>query len=230
MDPPELSPERTTRERNNWFFESPEFNQWTHNASEILWLTGKPGDGKTVLAYCLRDHLSQGCTFNDPTDIAFSTCKSWSDNAAETALSSVARVLCTLVVQLLRINPERNKLVTRQYQQLLERPSSPRASLVSEAQLSASWKVLSACITLLPSQQTILIIDGVDGIEDEGTRRSFLRNLLSMHREVLARGVIDCKFFVTSRPYHDITEELRKFPNIERDKERQGKLPKDAAE
>jgi hypothetical protein len=76
----------------------------------------------------------------------------------------------------------------------------------------------------LPSQQAIIIVDGVDGIAVEGMRQSFPRNLLSMHKEVLARGVIDCKIFVTSRPFDDITRELKEVPNIKRDKERQGKL------
>ncbi|KAJ5564266.1 hypothetical protein N7513_000508 [Penicillium frequentans] len=74
---------------------------------------------------------------------------------------------------------------------------------------------------VLPSQQAIIIVDGVDEITAEEMRRSFLRNLLSMHEEVLAGGVLDCKIFITSRSFNDITQELKSVPNIERDKERQ---------
>lgn len=211
-------------ERVTWFFESPEFNQWSEGDSEILWLSGKPGDGKTVLTFCLRDHLNQYCTFNKPRDIAFSMCRSppASDSTTETALYQVIRILSTLVVQLLRVNPERRKLVTQQCQlQGLLIP--PTTSSLSGLQVSDLWKVLSASIMVLPSQQAIIIVDGVDEIIVEEMRRSFLRNLLSMREEVLAGGVLDCKIFITSRSFNDITQELKSVPNIERDKERQGK-------
>jgi hypothetical protein len=135
MDPQKDNYE-LVRERITWFlfFESPEFNQWSQRTSEILWLSGRPDDGKTVLAFCLRDHLSQNCTFNDPTDIAFSICRSSLGSATETALYQVARILSTLVVQLLRINPERRKLVTQQCQ-LLRLLTPLTASSLSELQL-----------------------------------------------------------------------------------------------
>lgn len=128
-------------------------------------------------------------------------------------------------MQLLQRNLKRLKPVTHQLQ-LLESLSSPTTSSVSELQLQHLWKVLSASLIALPSQQLIIIIDGVDEITGEKARQTFLKNLLHLHKEVLAGGVVQFKIFLTSRAYDDIQKELKGIPNIERDKERHGKLIK----
>lgn len=69
-----------------------------------------------------------------------------------------------------------------------------------------------------------MIVDGVDEFGEEAIKL-FLRNLLSMHRELIVEGVLNCKIILTSRPYDTIAQELKDVTTLTRDKERQGKLP-----
>lgn len=205
-----------------WFFESPEFNHWVEKFSEILWLSGKPGDGKTTLAFCIWDQLRQDRTYNTQRDIAFSICGLL--QGGDTGLCQIARILSTLIVQLTRGSSKRRELVTGQHR-LLQSLSPPSSSSVSEPQIDDLWRLLSALIMALPSHQLIIIIDAVDEIRGEAARQKFLKNLLQLHKQVLAEGRgIDFKILVTSRSYDDITKELKALPSIERDTERQGRL------
>lgn len=113
----------------NWFFESHEFNQWSQNASEILWLSGIAGDGKTTLAFCLRDSLIQNSTFNNPVDIAFYSRFGKGDRGVpidrkKQPEAFVSRVLSLLIAQLLAKNPERRDSVTQHFE-ILGPPKPP---------------------------------------------------------------------------------------------------------
>ncbi|KAJ5362539.1 hypothetical protein N7541_003383 [Penicillium brevicompactum] len=211
------------REGLTWFFESQEFNQWNQNASEILWLSGGPGDEKTTLAFCLLDHLNQNSTFNNHADIAFFTRTRSEERPAPNErpeqLVDCPWVLSTLIAQLLRKSHERRDLVT-QHLKLLGPPTPSTIRSPSIFQTSHLWKVLSASIKVLPSQQTIIILDSLDEFETQAIK-PFLRNLLGMHRELIAEGVLDCKIILISRPHETIVRELKDVTTLTRDKERQ---------
>ena len=136
--------------------------------------------------------------------------------------AQVARLLLTLVCQLLRSSSTRLGRVDDQFQlsdlNIAALPENPPPAL-----LHTLWRILCASIVALPQRSVILIIDGIDKINDEVTRRAFLRNLLRLEDEVLSHHTDVLRILISSRSYPDILEELSSVEKIERDKERQRK-------
>jgi Cdc6-like AAA superfamily ATPase len=205
----------------DWFFESPEFNQWYSHDSEFLWLSGTPKSGKTLLSFCLWDRLKRNWTYTNTGDIVIFFCLPPSDSRA-TATDQTAQVLSTIVRQLLHSNQKRLELVVQQCpmpELLRQRISmSPSQLLLNEL-----WKILSASVIAVPSHPVIIIIDGIDELRTEEARQIFLQNLLQLQSEVKSKGVRGFKIFITSKPFNDIRKTLTGVLNIEKDKERQRK-------
>ncbi|KAJ3502542.1 hypothetical protein NMY22_g18549 [Coprinellus aureogranulatus] len=53
--------ERRTDGTGTWFIDSGEFRQYIEEKGCMLWCTGKPGSGKTILASTSIEHLRQAC-------------------------------------------------------------------------------------------------------------------------------------------------------------------------
>lgn len=200
-----------------WFFESPEFNQWGHE-SGMLWLSGIPGSGKTTLSFHLWDSLKRNQTFNTTEDIVaffWSYRKAPADNQA-------AQILSTIVNQLLHSNRKRLELVAQQcpVPKLSRQPTpvSPSQSFLDEL-----WNILLVSVMVVPTCPVTIIIDGIDELRTEGTRQMFCKNLLLLHTELASKGIRGFKIFITARPYNDIKKVFTGVLNVERDKERQRK-------
>ncbi|RYP49296.1 hypothetical protein DL768_004979 [Monosporascus sp. mg162] len=203
----------------DWFFESPEFNQWNSRDFELLWLSGIPGSGKTTLSFYLWDHLKRNRTYTDTGDIVIFFCSTLF-GIRSTAESQIAQVLAKIISQLLHSDQKRLELVVQQcpMPELLRQriPISP-----SQPFLNGLWKILSASVVAVPSRPVIIIIDGIEVLRSEEARQMFLQNLLQLKNEVKSKGVRGSKIFITSVPFHDIKKALTGVLNIEKDKERQ---------
>ncbi|RYO97166.1 hypothetical protein DL765_011288 [Monosporascus sp. GIB2] len=201
----------------DWFFESPEFNQWNSHDSELLWLSGIPASGKTTLSFYLSDRLKRNRTYTNAGDIVISLCSPPSETRA-TAENQIAQVLGTIISQLLHSDRKRLELVVQQCP-MPEQPRHPTPSSPPQPFLNELWKILSASVMAVPSRPVIIIIDGIDEVRTEEARQMFLQNLLQLNNEVKSKGVRGFKVFITSRPFDDIKKALNGVLNIEKDKE-----------
>jgi hypothetical protein len=197
-----------------WFFDSPELDQWVRE-SGLLWLSGGPASGKTTVSFCLWDKLKQNETFATKEDIAV-----FFFSNLEHTKNQVAQILTAIIYQLLHSNRERLEFVIQNY------PVGSLAfqtSLVSPSPslLDYLWKILFVSITAVPTCPTTLIIDGFDELRTEVERRAFCNNLLRLQTEIATKGTRGFKTFITARPYNDIKKALTGVLTIERDKERQ---------
>ncbi|KAI2621919.1 hypothetical protein GGS26DRAFT_255256 [Hypomontagnella submonticulosa] len=205
----------------DWFFESPEFEQWQSSGSAFLSLFGPPDSGKTFLSIHLQQRIVSNQTYNTNEDIAIYLSLPVLD-VEETPEIQTMRLLGTLISQLLRKDNGRLKLVFQRcpLPELSNFKDFPNLPLEQQPLLNKLWETLSTSVTAVPSRQIILIIDGIDSLKTEQSRQIFLRNLIHLHREA-SSIVAGFKILITSRPLDDIKKELVGLPSIDKDKERQ---------
>ncbi|KAH6908121.1 hypothetical protein BKA70DRAFT_1076143, partial [Coprinopsis sp. MPI-PUGE-AT-0042] len=94
-----------------WFIESEVFKQWLSGQLIILWGTGMPGSGKTVLTSIVIDYLQEYAKRHGPkVTVAFAYCR-------YTEPIPVQQILAALVCQLLECYPFLFPLVKAMYEE-----------------------------------------------------------------------------------------------------------------
>ena len=196
-----------TEESLEWFHDSPEFKSWiSTDDSTCLWLHGRPGDGKTVVATYLRQSLSNPIDPSQKRDIASIFC-----SRGETEIGMVWSLATQLSFRIDQADAEPSKVALPGF----SRDHSEEADLRLNI-----WKVLEALILLLPEHEVIFIIDGFDEIKAR-TRIRFLRSLHDLEKNI--RGTAIIRILISCRDYPDIRDALGHCSTIERGKEWNGK-------
>ena len=175
--------EHRTPGTGQWLLDSAEFKQWENEPGRILFASGMPGAGKTMIAAIVVDHLSAGA---DPT--AGVACTFYNYSRAKE--QSLRNILANLLEQLLRarthLDNDMKTLFTRFASRDLKAPEAdrPDAPQLIDAISSVAQKSSRLCI----------IIDALDEYtDDDGTRERLLRELLLLQKTTKAN------IFVTSR-------------------------------
>ncbi|KAH6908062.1 hypothetical protein BKA70DRAFT_1103931, partial [Coprinopsis sp. MPI-PUGE-AT-0042] len=155
-----------------WLLEGSMFQWWLETQSAILWGTGMPGAGKTVLASVVIKHLQALAQASSDVCVAFVYCR-------YTEPMKVRDILAALVRQLLERFPHLLSVVEDLHtQHSLERTTPTQAELIG-----AIRKIFS-CFRI-----AYLFIDGLDeALYDE--QFDLLDTLKTVH----------ANFFITSRP------------------------------
>ncbi|KAI5918949.1 hypothetical protein F4810DRAFT_714926 [Camillea tinctor] len=155
-------PETTT-----WIFEEPRYQDWLKNqlhrvegphkfGSNVLWVCGNPGAGKTVLASSIVDNLDRAFSTegNRVRDVFyyFFEHKSTSNNSARSAYQSIlAQVLSK----------------HREDEEIMDKFSfMAYGSELNQGQNEASESILLDLLRLVLSDSSILILDGIDECQD----------------------------------------------------------------
>ncbi|PVH69802.1 hypothetical protein DL98DRAFT_379827, partial [Cadophora sp. DSE1049] len=79
-----------------WLFETPEFKAWLAGTDRILWCSGLPGAGKTILASAIVDKLQTQLS-PQKVGLAFAYC-----NYKERDSQTLANLIASLVQQLVQ--------------------------------------------------------------------------------------------------------------------------------
>ncbi|KAH6912446.1 hypothetical protein BKA70DRAFT_1144284 [Coprinopsis sp. MPI-PUGE-AT-0042] len=155
-----------------WLLESSMFQTWLETQHAILWGTGMPGAGKTILASVIINHLETLAKVSSGICVAFVYCR-------YTEPMKVRDILAALVRQLLERFPHLLSVVKPLYSQhTLERTTPTQTELIDVIRdICSSFRV------------AYLFIDGLDeALYDE--QFDLLDTLKSIHANI----------FVTSRP------------------------------
>ncbi|KAH6908108.1 hypothetical protein BKA70DRAFT_1222909 [Coprinopsis sp. MPI-PUGE-AT-0042] len=173
-----------------WLLTSAFFEQWLTGQTSIIWGTGMPGAGKTIMASIVIDYLQQHAASQGPrVAVAFAFCR-------YTEPVSVQQILAALVRQLLERYPFLHPLVQPIYEQHHREMTKPPM-----AQLLQLLRDISQVFDTL-----YCVLDGLDEAERD-TQFDLLRALSSFK----------AKFFITSRPLEPLHRVLpeAKFFKIE---------------
>ncbi len=186
----------------HWLLEHPQYHDWRDShCSSLLWVSGNPGSGKSVLSKYLVDQAFPPASYT--------TCYFFfKDDNSEQRDSKYA--VCALLHQLFVYKPG-----------LLEHALSAIRENGDKVQqlFHALWTILLGALTDPSAGHVILILDALDEC-DESPRNALLTKLNNFYLEQAnkpnASTVV--KILVTSRPYHNIelrfNDLLRSVPTI----------------
>ncbi|KAI9448408.1 hypothetical protein H4582DRAFT_2051866 [Lactarius indigo] len=182
-----LPPDGSTGE---WLINREELLDWAHNPpSRLLWVHGKPGVGKTVLASTVIEWIRNPPISGKRAAVAFFYCEHDSPKKHDPQ-----SLLATLLHQVLR------QLPAGPWDGLELDPFSTAHSLEN---LCSSLRI--ACNYLERTRPVFLVIDALDEC-DRATREELLPLLISLGH--------DSRLLLTSRNEEDIWNALKGFPLI----------------
>ncbi|TFK16441.1 ankyrin [Coprinopsis marcescibilis] len=178
-------------ETSMWVLDEPVFIDWAASDGGMLWGTGIPGAGKTVLASIVINHLRKRAKDNKRILVAFAFC--WYTDSL-----LIRAILTAIVRQILKDYPSTIVFVTPLYKKHNLRKTSP-----TEAELV---EVLGVIFTSDMFDKRFLFVDGLDEATSE-TQFDILDTLSNLPLNVL----------FTSRPLSllkDVVLEARFFDII----------------
>jgi ankyrin repeat protein len=179
-----------------WVFKHPIFQRWRDSDREVLlWLSADPGCGKSVISRALIDEELAG------GDSAVTGYYFFKDNEEQ---RGAARAVCAL---LYHIFASRQHLFCKYAVPAIKKKGSQLVSDFEEL-----WRLLIAAGTDADAGKIICVLDALD--ECQQVERAKLLGKLDEFVLPVSAGSktrSNMKFFVTSRPYHEIE---RLFPNL----------------
>ena len=164
--------------------------------TNVLWLHGNPGTGKSTMAIFLTEELSTDFSTTDGKTLTYFFCDSNFDNR-KTAIS----VIRGLLLQLVQQHPQL-------LDYLLPKYNERGADLFKS--FDALWTIFMAAAADQNTGRKYCIIDALDECERE-SQEILLQQFQESFQSQNATSNI--RILVTSRPYPEIGEYLQRFPN-----------------
>ena len=187
----------------HWIWSNPSYVQWDREPSGILWIQGKPGSGKSVLAKSIQKHLSESEDSSIVSISARTIIGAWYYSTRH-ALCAHGMMLRSLLLQVL----EQVRSLFRHVQEFIPEGQqwSRRRKILREILLRFSTSQGD-------SRRICCVVDGLDesdsGDEDLGSRAGMLRFL-----KRLVKPPSRFKFICLSRDSIDIEKILRDTHSI----------------
>ncbi|KIN03507.1 hypothetical protein OIDMADRAFT_26197 [Oidiodendron maius Zn] len=178
-----------------WVIDLPEFQDWRlsiGSANSVLWLSGLPGTGKTIVSAYVVDVLQ--AQYPNAIVLYFFV------KAGEMKCSSISNIIRTLAGQLVE-----NDLDSQKHMEKLRSKGLDPTSSLSITQLVN--EILHVPLKSI-SKPVFVIIDGLDEVrspssDSDAEIDSFIEILLTL----------ECHLFIASRPISNITNKLKRYPN-----------------
>ncbi|RXW15108.1 hypothetical protein EST38_g10741 [Candolleomyces aberdarensis] len=128
-----------------WFTRTNEYRLWTQSNLKVLWGTGKPGAGKTILSAIIVDHLQKEFSSQKRVPVIFAYCR-------YTEKYPTSQFLAAWIRQLLEHDPTTLRYISEMFAIHQRQDTRP-----SEAELH---ELLSAICTGF--EKVYIILDGLD--------------------------------------------------------------------
>jgi archaellum biogenesis ATPase FlaH len=182
----------------NWVFDNAEFKRWCHDQeSQLLWIKGDPGKGKTMLLCGIINELTKSALASDTT-VVFFFCQ-----ATDARINHATAILRGLIFMLVDQHPALVSHVRREYDKAGEK-------VFKDAN---AWEALLGILTSILRdpllQTTYLIIDALDECTAGLSRLlDFIVEKSSFYPHV--------KWLVSSRNWPSIERTLETAPRKER--------------
>jgi ankyrin repeat protein len=183
---------------SEWILKHPPYISWINSTcDELLWLSGSPGIGKTMISCYLIDRLTEIKRQTDEMVLVYFLCDD-TNNKRNTALA----IIRGLLLQLLRERPHLFKHIMPEYEE-------KKASIFGD--IHGLLRIFWCVVGDTDLRQVFLVIDALDECE-EVSRNSLLK---SLHKHLNASSPGDrneahrVKLLITSRPLPgDVDKEI----------------------
>ena len=165
-----------------WLLEDPRYLEWINGSEKaLLWVTGAPGSGKTVLSSFVIDQIE---STKSPRDVGFF----FADDSS-TSQRSAVMLLRGLLYQILYQNPSLFKHAQVHWKRTAERAFE---------ELNLLWRICTACFDDPLLENAVLVLDALD--ECAAPDCEHLLTWITQYHENRSAGLTQVKFFLTSRP------------------------------
>ena len=179
---------------NDWFLSNDEFNNWRHAKDPLLWLTGIPGSGKTILMSTVINFLRNCDNRNDYASVAYFYCDFRSPDTRD-PLNLVGSLISQICFQL--------GSFPKDLEEAFEKSESGVFSRKKQRDLHTFIKILK----LLASQHRIaILVDALDECEGQSHILELFCHLGSQRDS--------SNILLSSRDMVDIQEKLSDFPRM----------------
>jgi ankyrin repeat protein len=172
----------------SWILSHPQYLSWiTTEETKLLWVTGGPGCGKTMLSAYLTEHLTSGHKTPFRSQVFFFFC-----DDKITAQRDATAILRSILYQILHQNRRLIKHVRYRYE--IDGPSLANS-------FPALWELFLKIVADSALGPVGIIVDAIDECE-ERTRRNFLNAVIQLvqeSQELKRRPQNYLKILVTSR-------------------------------
>ncbi|KAG4417000.1 hypothetical protein IFR04_009841 [Cadophora malorum] len=188
-----------------WLIQHPHYQDWLEDANgPVLWISGGPGKGKTMLAIYITEVLQPVVDAADNV-LLYYFCSN-RDKNRNTALT----IMRGIIHQWIDLHPHLAKEIKSSF----DGTETTKYTISSFASL---WRVFQTLLQQSTSSQVVCILDGLDECEKES-----LRQLLEAIGGYLTRSVEKpmprLKLIILSRPQPAILEnKLGQYPQIQLD-------------
>ncbi|KAL6160786.1 hypothetical protein ACJQWK_02202 [Exserohilum turcicum] len=173
----------------SWILAHPAYLSWlTTEETRLLWITGEPGCGKTMLSAYLTDHLRLDHSTSVRPQVFYFFC----DDKVKSQRDANA-ILRGILYQIVQQHRRLIKYVKARFE--LDGPSLANS-------FSALWELFLKIATNSASSAIRVIVDAIDECEVK-TRNSFLNAMMQLvneSRDVHRQSRTCIKFLITSRP------------------------------
>ncbi|MCJ1431037.1 hypothetical protein MMC27_000387 [Xylographa pallens] len=189
-----------------WIKSNKQYQSWLHSRSQLLWLSGGPGKGKTMISIFLAEELEQIMQHTQGMLVLQYFC----DNKDEKRKTAVS-IIRGLIYQLLQ---SRQKL----FDHILPSFRIQKESLFSASSFETLWRIFESMICDPILSTTYCVLDGLDEC-DEASLEVLLRKFAAL-LSPKNNGMSACQLslIVVSRDIPDfIPELLSRFPRIRLD-------------
>jgi ankyrin repeat protein len=190
-----------------WILTNPIYKRWLASQSQLLWLSGGPGKGKTMFAIFLTQELERLASQSTNVAVTFFFCGS--SYRRNTAVDVIRGILFRLLIS----HPSLYQYIKRHYE-------IQKGLLFADSSLEPLWDIFEKVIRDTGLEAIYCVLDGLDECE-----LSSLKILLSKLVSIFPKDSADAqrpktrlKLLCISREYAEcILEKLRTYPRIKLD-------------
>ena len=187
----------------DWILTNQLYVEWlSAQRSSILWLSGGPGKGKTMMSIFITDQREEVIMKSQDALIYY-----FCDNK-DAHRNTVAGILGGFIAQLLRQRPDLFEHIRKRF---AERKTD---IFTASDKLQSLWFIFKDMVDSCSYNVTYCVLDGLDECDDESLRY-FIRNLRDLVDKGLNKAIL--KLIVVSRNNHVIKTGLAQLPQIDLD-------------
>jgi hypothetical protein len=189
-----------------WITSNELYKSWLHSNSQLLWLSGGPGKGKTMLSIFLAEELEQIAKHSQ--DVAF--LEYFCDNRDENHNTAIA-IIRGLVFQLLRLRPKLFDYILPSFQ-------IQKESLFTASSFETLWRIFETMVHDPVIGTIYCVLDGLDECNEASLEVLLKKFRVLFSPKFSESSACYLNLIVVSRDLPDfIPEVLSSFPRIRLD-------------
>ena len=189
-----------------WIKSNKLYNSWLHSRSQLLWLSGGPDKGKTMLSIFLAEELERTAKCSQDILLLQYFC----DNRDEKRRTAMT-ILRGLIFQLLQ---SRQKL----FDHILPSFKIQKESLFADSSFETLWRIFESMVRDPILGTTYCVLDGLDECDEASLEVLLTKFAALLSAKFNKSSVCHLNLIVVSRDFPDfIPELLSRFPRIRLD-------------